>query len=132
MRFDPTLAMTFGINLVRYRLLVLELSAILAAMNGTFTAHYLAFISPELYGFGAITSALAMAIVGGLDSWAGAYLGSAVLTILPQFLLVLAGWSDLLNGALIVAVMVFLPGGLLVGVRRAGRYLRSVLPSKRR
>jgi branched-chain amino acid transport system permease protein len=129
MRFDPQLAMTFGINLFRYRLLVLELSAILGAVNGAFTAHYLAFISPELFGFGAVTNSLAAAIFGGLDSWVGSYIGAALLTIMPQFLLGLAGWADLINGALIVAVMVFQPGGLLVGVKRAGRFLRRRVPA---
>jgi branched-chain amino acid transport system permease protein len=129
MRFDPQLAMTFGINLLRYRLLVLELSAILGAVNGAFTAHYLAFISPDLYGFGAVTSSLAAAIFGGLDSWAGAYIGAALLTLLPQFLLGLSGWADLIYGALIVAVMVFQPGGLLIGLKRAGRFVRRRVPA---
>ena len=129
MRFDPQLAMTFGINLFRFRLLVLELSAILGGVNGAFTAHYLAFISPELFGFGAVTSSLAAAIVGGFDSWVGAYIGAAILTLLPQFLLGLTGWADLINGALIVAVMVFQPGGLLVGLKRAGSFVRRRAPA---
>ncbi len=119
----------FGINLFRFRLLVLELSAILGGVNGAFTAHYLAFISPELFGFGAVTSSLAAAIVGGFDSWVGAYIGAAILTLLPQFLLGLTGWADLINGALIVAVMVFQPGGLLVGLKRAGSFVRRRAPA---
>ncbi len=129
MRFDPQLATTFGINLLRYRLLVLELSAVLGAVSGAFTAHYLAFISPNLYGFGAVTTALSMAIFGGLHFWTGAYLGAGILTILPQLLLGLAGWSDLINGALIVAVMVFQPGGLLVGLSQAARFVRKRVPA---
>jgi branched-chain amino acid transport system permease protein len=128
MRFDPQLAMTFGVDLLRYRLLVLELSAVLAAVSGAFTAHYLAFISPDLYGFDAVTTALAAAIFGGLESWVGAYLGAGVLTMLPQLLLGIAGWADLINGALIVAVMVFQPGGLLVGVTRLSGFMRRRIP----
>lgn len=129
MRFDPQLAMTFGISLIRYRLLVLELSAILGAVSGAFTVHYLAYISPSLYGFHAVTTGISMAIFGGLSSWAGAYLGAGILTLLPQFLLGLAGWSDLINGALIVAVMVFQPGGLLAGLRRPARSLAKRVPA---
>lgn len=129
MRFDPQLAMTFGINLFRYRLLVLELSAVLGAVSGVFTAHYLAFVSPDLYGFGAVTTALSMAIVGGLDSWVGAFIGATVLTLLPQVLLSVAGWSDLINGALIIAVMVFQPGGILVGIKGSARFVRGRLPA---
>jgi branched-chain amino acid transport system permease protein len=120
--------MTFGIDLLRYRLLVLELSAVLAAVSGAFTAHYLAFISPDLYGFDAITTALAASIFGGLESWIGAYIGAGVLTLLPQFLLGIAGWADLINGALIVAVMVFQPGGLLVGINRLTGFVGRRIP----
>lgn len=127
MRFDPQLAAAFGIDVLRYRLLVLELSAVLGAVSGAFTAHYLSFISPDLFGFDAVTASLAAAIFGGLESWAGAYIGAGVLTLLPQFLLGLAGWSDLVDGALIVGVMVFQPGGLLGGIQRTGAYLRARL-----
>ena len=117
-KHDPQLARCLGINITYYRVLTLEVSAILAAISGAFTAHYLAYISPDQFGFDATILLLAMVVVGGVGSWMGAYIGAAVLTALPLLLTALIGWADVVNGILIITVMVVQPGGILAGLDR--------------
>ena len=116
MRHDSQLAASFGINLTTYRLIALELSAAMASLSGSLTAHYISYISPDMFGFAAITTALAMVVVGGVGSWFGPYIGAVVLTLLQQLLIPFPNWSVILDGVLIVAVMVIQPGGLVLAL----------------
>jgi branched-chain amino acid transport system permease protein len=130
-KHDAQLAACLGVNVTYYRVLTSEVSAVLAALSGSLTAHYLAYISPDQFGFEATVSLLAMVIVGGIGSWAGSYLGAALLTALPLLLVELVGWADIVNGILIIVVMVLQPGGLIAAVGRLRGVLPRLIPASR-
>jgi branched-chain amino acid transport system permease protein len=113
MREDETAAQVTGVNLVRYRMGALIASATLAGVAGCLNAHVSSFIGPEDYGFEPAVTILSYALLGGIGTPAAPVVGAAILTLLPE---ALRAWGDLrlvLNGGIIVAAVLFLPGGLL-------------------
>jgi branched-chain amino acid transport system permease protein len=124
MRHDPQLASALGVNLTSYRFITLEISAAMAALYGSLSAQYLAYISPDMFGFAAVTTAVEMAIIGGLGAWIGPYIGAVVLTLIQQWLSPFPNFSDIVGGVLIIAIMVLQPGGLVVIVHGAWDALR--------
>jgi branched-chain amino acid transport system permease protein len=113
MREDATAAQVMGVNLVHYRMGALLASAMLAGVAGCLNAHVSSFIGPEDYGFEPAVTILSYALLGGIGTPVAPVVGAAILTLLPE---ALRDWGDLrlvLNGGIIVAAVLFLPGGLL-------------------
>jgi branched-chain amino acid transport system permease protein len=117
-------ARCFGVDVYRLQLLVGAVSAVLSVVAGFFYAGYVGYVDPTHYGFALVVQILAMVIIGGRTNWLGAVLGALLLSSLPLLLRSLADYRDVLNGALLIAVMVFLPGGLYSLGSRARRRLR--------
>lgn len=113
MREDETAAQVMGVNLARYRMGALLASAVLAGIAGCLNAHVSSFIGPGEYGFEPAVTILSFALLGGIGTPLAPVLGAAILTVLPE---ALRGLSDLrlvLNGAIIVVAVLFLPGGIV-------------------
>ena len=53
-----------------------------------------------------------MAIFGGIGSLAGPVIGAAVITVLPELLRSFRDYRTMINGAILVLVVLFLPKGL--------------------
>ena len=79
-----------GINLTRYRIMSFGISSFFAGIGGALYGHYLGYVSGE--GFTILLSIefLAMIIIGGLGSVAGALLGTTFILLLPQAMEVFA------------------------------------------
>ncbi len=116
-----------GVDTLRAKLAAMALSSFLTALGGSFYAQYFSFIDPTLvFGVPVSVEILLRPIVGGPGTLAGPLLGSLVLTPLSE----LTRWAmrgrpgvDLmLYGAVLVAVITFLPRGLVgaIGTRRGG------------
>jgi len=101
-----------GINVDRYKLLAFSLGAFIAGVAGALNAHFTFFISPREYGFENAVDILTMAVLGGTSSLIGPMLGSSILTLLPELLRSLQDFRSLVNGAVLVLVVLFLPKGL--------------------
>jgi branched-chain amino acid transport system permease protein len=113
MREDETAAAVIGVNVWRYKMGVLVASAVLAGIAGALQAHVSSFISPNEYGFEAAVTILSFVLLGGLGTPLAPIVGALILTALPELL---RGFSDLrliLNGAIIVLAVLYLPRGLL-------------------
>ncbi|MGH2371360.1 MAG: branched-chain amino acid ABC transporter permease, partial [Chloroflexota bacterium] len=105
-----------------YKVWAFVVGAVLAGIAGGLAAHFTFFIGPNEYGFERAVSILLYAIVGGVTTFWGPLAGSALLTVLPEVLRALgvqAGAVRLfVNGAILVAVVLFAPNGLAGLVRR--------------
>ena len=106
-----------GVDAARYKLGVFVLSAIYAAMAGSLYAHFVTFISPSSFSLMFSILLLMMVVVGGTETIWGALLGAAVLTLLPEYLRGLEDFEVLAYGAILMAVLLFMPRGILVGLR---------------
>jgi len=107
-----------GVDAPKYKLGVFVLSAVYASIAGSLYAHFITFISPSSFSLMFSILLLMMVVVGGTETIWGALLGAAVLTLLPQYLRVLEDFEVLAYGAILMAVLLFMPKGILVGVRR--------------
>ncbi|ROO29337.1 branched-chain amino acid ABC transporter permease [Salinisphaera orenii] len=118
-------AQVAGVNTTRYKVLIFVVSAVFAALTGALTAHYSGFITPDLGGFMRSIEFVTMVVLGGMASTFGAIVGALVLTLLPQLL---TGFDELemvVFGAVLMAVIIFMPRGLVPSLRTLiGRFLR--------
>jgi branched-chain amino acid transport system permease protein len=110
-------AAAMGVDAARYKLGVFVLSAVYASMAGSLYAHFITFISPSSFSLMFSILLLMMVVVGGTETIWGAVLGAAVLTLLPEYLRGLEDFEVLAYGAILMAVLLFMPRGILVGVR---------------
>jgi branched-chain amino acid transport system permease protein len=115
-----------GVDTMGAKLRAMGLSAFLTALGGTFYAQYFSFIDPALtFGPAVSVEILLRPVIGGAGTLLGPVLGSVVLTPLSEVTRSLIrgrpGVDVMVYGALLVAVVSFLPGGLLGAWRRAGR-----------
>ncbi len=111
-------ANAMGVDASRYKLNVFVLSAVYASMAGSLYAHFLAFISPNAFSLMFSILLLMMVVIGGSQTIWGAVVGAAILTLLPEYLRSLEDFEILAYGAILLAVLLFMPQGVLEGVRQ--------------
>ncbi len=134
---DQLAARTLGVNVLKYKLIALVLSASLTAMLGTFYAQYLLFIDPETTMRLELSVLIALvAILGGVGTVAGPLLGAAVLIPIAELTRGALGGTGttldlVLYGALIILVSVFQPNGLISLTQRGQRKAERELPTDR-
>lgn len=115
-------AQAAGIDVTRLKLGVFALAGGLTALAGSLYAHYLTFINPSPFGFAYSVELVVMVVLGGVSSLWGAVLGAAIVVVLVEALRTLlpllaathgaAEYEIVLFGLVLMAFMVFLPGGL--------------------
>lgn len=122
-------ARAMGIDLTRYKLLAFMMSSFMVGLAGGLISLQIRFINIDVFGLILSIEALAIIILGGLGSIAGAILGAIFLTLLPEviriaFNLVLEPGSSfystyvyeirgIVYGLVIVAFLRFKPDGLI-------------------
>src|SRR5579885_1522847 len=116
-RENEVVASTLGLNTVYLKLLSFSAGAALAALAGALYAHYMFFISPELFGFFQSVWPAFYVAIGGAGTVIGPVLGAAVVTLLPEYFQPLKEWRLLVFG---ITVMV------LIAVRPQGLYTREM------
>jgi branched-chain amino acid transport system permease protein len=114
---DPTVAACNGINVAYIQLIALAIGGGIAGLAGACFAHYYSFISPANFGFDRTVDILMFLVIGGLTPL-GAVVGSAGMTLIPQYITALERWAPALYGAIVMMMMAWMPGGLLSGNRR--------------
>lgn len=123
-REDQETAESIGIDTTRYKLVALAISATLTAVAGAFYANYFMFVDPTIVLPLALSVEIVlMAIVGGLGTVAGPVLGAVLLKLSSEvFRNEFSRANLLIYGALLVIVILFMPGGLMGGLRRVLKF----------
>jgi branched-chain amino acid transport system permease protein len=118
-REDEEAAKALGVDVVRYKLAAVALSAALTAVGGAFYAFYYNNLYPEtIFAMGRSIELMLPAIIGGLGTLFGPILGAFVLTALSETLTsATEGWGidgikQLLYGLVLAVVIVLQPGGI--------------------
>ncbi len=117
-REDEHAARGVGIDVARIRVLSLALGGAIAGLGGALYAHASFFITPTDFGFARMEQILVWCVIGGVTSPLGAVLGSTLLSILPEVIRFLADYREITNGIILLAVILFAPGGLAALWRR--------------
>ena len=112
LRMSPIAAQSVGVPRSRFIVLAFTLSALLTGVSGALYAHLIGHLSTEAFSLTVSLSFLSMAVIGGLDSRAGAVLGALFLALAPELLRELKDAQMVIYGLLLILCMRFLPGGL--------------------
>lgn len=121
LRDNPIRAESLGINITAYTLLAFAIGAACAGIGGVYYASLVEFIEPGPFHFSTSLMMLLAVIVGGSGRFYGPALGTAIVVLLPEFmrgssipwLKFMQVWYLAFFGAAVVALMIWLPGGLL-------------------
>ncbi len=117
-REDEDVAAAIGIKPMRYKVYALIVSAMIAAMAGSFYAYYNRYIDPDLMLQTYSVEFVLPAIVGGAAFIEGPLVGGAILITLSEFLrnefgAILPGINLILYAVVLLVVIRFRPAGLL-------------------
>lgn len=106
-------ARVVGVQTARFKSRIFVLSAVIACVAGSLSAHYVGFITPGIAGFFHSIELVTMVVVGGMASVFGSVVGAALLTLLPQLLVSFDGWETVVYGVILMSTMLFMPKGLV-------------------
>lgn len=119
-------AAALGVNIAGYKVAIFVLSAAYASLAGSLYAHTVNYISPAPFGFIGSVEIVVMVVVGGMASIWGAVIGAGSITLLVEWLRGLGQvnprfqeFEIIVHGAILILVMIFMPGGLTCGIRDA-------------
>jgi branched-chain amino acid transport system ATP-binding protein/branched-chain amino acid transport system permease protein len=115
---NEALAESSGISAYRYTLLAMVTACLLAGAAGGFYAHYITFLSPELFSFQNTVTMAVMVVAGGQGTVLGPAVGALVFTFVPELLRMAAFYRMLLYGVILLLVVMFMPRGLVFYLRR--------------
>ena len=111
-RTDQTAAAALGINVVRCKIAAFAISAALASLAGSLYAFHFHFLSPEMVSTSRSLEMITMLVIGGEGTLVGAFLGVALLTLLPEIFQPFALYKRLAEGILLVLTFQYLPAGI--------------------
>lgn len=118
MREDEQVAEAMGVSTVKYKLLAFACGAGIGSLSGALFAVQIGSLAPSSFSILISIQALAIIILGGMGSIPGVIVGGLVLIGLPGFLSEFQEFQLLIYGAVLVAIMLLRPQGLVPNVRR--------------
>jgi branched-chain amino acid transport system permease protein len=130
-RQDIQAARACGLNVTAIKVLAFGVGAMITGLGGALAAHQRLFISPDTFDIQQSVVILLFVMLGGSESWRGAVLGAVVLTLFPEVFRFLNDWYLFVYGALLVALVIFRPQGILGRRTRLPQIGRRLLGSPR-
>ena len=101
-----------GISKPRMLIAIFLFAGALAAIAGGLFASLQTYITPDAFTFDLSILFFIAILIGGRGSILGPMLGTIILTILPEIAAPLAAWSTFLYAALLLAIVLAMPGGI--------------------
>jgi ABC-type branched-subunit amino acid transport system ATPase component len=111
-RDSETAASAMGVNPLVVRTLAFAISAVLAGIAGSLFATATTFVAPSTFTFFQSILFVLAVMIGGAERTYGPVIGAAIVVGLPEALSFLAEYRVLLFGILLLAVLLFAPGGI--------------------
>ena len=125
-REDQAAAAALGINVFRYKIAAMALSAVMTAVAGTLMAFYDNNLYPDTaFGIDRSIGIITAPIIGGLGTLFGPLLGAVVLTALSETMtnvsasLGINGLKQFIYGAALLGIVMVRPSGLWPWLRAA-------------
>jgi branched-chain amino acid transport system permease protein len=121
LRDNPIRAESLGVNITAYTLLAFAIGAACAGVGGVYYASLVEFIEPGPFHFSTSLLMLLAVIVGGSGRFMGPVVGTVIIILLPEFLRsssvewlkFMQKWYLAFFGVAVIALMIWLPGGIL-------------------
>ena len=119
-------ARALGVNVARYKLAAFVIAAVYASVAGSLFAHFVGFISPEVFGLSMVILSFTMLYLGGIGTIWGPVVGAIIVSLLPELFRGLKELQDLAFCSVLILVLIFAPRGLaalpeIFARRRANR-----------
>lgn len=112
-REDEVAAEAMGINSTYYKTLAFAIGSAFAGLAGALYAFQVRFISPNDFSVMLAFIIYLYIVLGGMGNIYGAILGTAILTIAPEYLRVIEDWRMVIYGLFLVIIVIFRPQGIL-------------------
>jgi branched-chain amino acid transport system permease protein len=126
-RDQPRRMTALGYHVWMIRFWAFMFSGLLSAIAGILFVYYNQFISPQALALTASAESLLMVISGGAGTLLGPVVGAALVVIVKNVVSAYVERWNFMLGAIFVAIVVFMPEGIVPGVVRL---TRSVWRSK--
>jgi branched-chain amino acid transport system permease protein len=118
MREDEQVAEAMGISIIKTKLLAFAMGAAIGSFGGMFFAVKIGSVFPNSMVLLVSIVVLALIVLGGMGSIPGVVVGAIVLVGLPEILREFVEYRLLVYGAVLVAIMILRPEGLVPSARR--------------
>ena len=105
-------ASSVGINEGWYRIMVTGVGCFFAGLAGAAYAHYNLALAPSTFYFIATLWIALYVLVGGIGSFAGPIIGTAILILVPEFSRNMKMYSPFALAAVLLIIVFLLPQGL--------------------
>ncbi|GAA4414843.1 branched-chain amino acid ABC transporter permease [Georgenia halophila] len=120
-RDNESVALSMGVSPYRYKVLAFTVSALFGGCAGFLYLVAVQYVSPETLSFHTAINILAAMVIGGSASIVGSLLGGVYYVFVPYVAseIVGANRAAMISGAILLAILFVLPGGLVSLPRRA-------------
>jgi branched-chain amino acid transport system permease protein len=125
-RNDELAAEVLGVPTRRYKIVAFAYAGALAGAAGTLYAALLGVVAPDALGVNLSIDFLLMVVLGGAGGVSGALIGAAVIGYLDVAGSQFENWRQVVYGLLVIAIVIFAPGGLVGILRRPRRRVTPV------
>lgn len=125
LRMSPIAAQLVGIGRAYHLIIAFVFSSVLCGVSGGLYAHLIGHLSTDSFTLMVSLSFLTMAIIGGMGSIHGAFVGAIFLAVLPEYLRGFTEAQNIIYGAILIICMRFLPNGLSSAPGLVLNYLRK-------
>lgn len=122
-REDQEAAAALGVHVVRYKVLVFVVTAMMAAAAGAVQGHYIGIITPNILIILQMSLVISMAVIGGLESIVAAAIGAIVIEFALELLrnsftigpwtVDMTTWRLVFFGLLLMVTLRFFRNGLV-------------------
>lgn len=115
---DESVAASLGVNIMRYKMRIIQISAFFTSIGGVLYAQYITYINPHtVSGIDVSLSIPFKAILGGMFSFWGPLVGSTIIVSLEEYIRIafgsnFAGVSQIIYGLALICLIIFLPNGI--------------------
>jgi branched-chain amino acid transport system permease protein len=111
-------ARALGVDVTRYKIQALAISAAYAAVGGSLFGHFVSYVSPEAFGLYMVVLLFTMLFVGGIGTAAGPVVGAVLIGTLPEVLAGFKDYRELIYAGVLIVILLFAPRGVLGLVMR--------------
>lgn len=122
-REDEEAAAALGVHVVRYKILVFVITAMMAAAAGAVQNHYIGIITPNVLIILQMSLVISMAVIGGLENIVAAAIGAIVIQFalellrnsfdIGPFTIDMTTWRLVFFGGLLMITLRFFRNGLI-------------------
>jgi branched-chain amino acid transport system permease protein len=113
LRENPIRAESLGIDVRGYKLMAFAIGSAYGGFAGALYAPLVGFIDPQPFALAPSLYYLLMIVIGGMGSFIGPFIGSAVAVLLPEALRAYQGLAPIIFAVLVMVMIPLAPGGIV-------------------